>query len=52
MSARFDRWLLERAEALVLALVKERWVSHARSGGVLSQIDEGLRMISRSGVTS
>jgi hypothetical protein len=48
MSARLEQWLLERAEALVLALVKERRVSYASAPGLLKQIDSGLRMITRS----
>ena len=48
MSARLDQWLLERAEALVLALAKERRVSYASLRGVLKQIDDGLRLITRN----
>jgi hypothetical protein len=48
MSVRLDQWLLERAEALVLALAKERQVSYAILRGVLEQIDDGLRMIAYS----
>jgi hypothetical protein len=48
MSIRLDQWLLERAEALVLALAKERRVSYATFCGVLKQIDDGLHMIARS----
>jgi hypothetical protein len=47
MSGRLEQWLLERAEALVLALVKERRVSYASFPGLLKQIDCGLRMIAR-----
>jgi hypothetical protein len=49
MSARLDGWLLQRVEALVLALVKEHWVSYASARGMLKQIDNGLRMIVRRG---
>jgi hypothetical protein len=48
MSVRLEQWLLERAEALVLALARERQLGYATFRGVLEQIDDGLRMIARS----
>jgi hypothetical protein len=49
MSVRLEQWLLERAEGLVLVLMKERQISYASCRGVLKQIDSGLRMITRGG---
>lgn len=47
MSARLECWFLERAEVLVLALMRGHAVSRARTRGILNQIDRGLRAISR-----
>jgi hypothetical protein len=47
MSALHDGWLLQRVEALVLALVREHLLSSASSRGMLKQIDDGLLMMVR-----
>ena len=49
MFARLELQILERAEALVLALVKEHGGSYAGSKELLHQIDRGLRRVARGG---